>query len=192
MASSPDYSSILNRIEAKLTRAASLSVDKSQNTPQNRSQVYEDKKDAKMNVSFDRGFASSATQENEKKKKQKEIQGRWEKTFSEYSQSRNYGYDAAPERAKLLSEERMFKENATAQSMLQCILPVVMEHVRVSWSQFRKEMMQELRREAILCANVKVQDCLEEVRRVQNMMSSEQEKLGKRLEAALEELVTKV
>ena len=73
-------------------------------------------------------------------------------------------------RGRLLEEERQLKEDLQAPSLVQCILPVVLEHVKVQLVLFKRDILQELRREAALCASMKVQDCSEEIRRLQDNM----------------------
>ena len=64
----------------------------------------------------------------------------------------------------------MGKNSPASQLVSQTLLPLVMDNVRRCWQQFRKEMVHEVRREFALCSTLKIQECLEEVQRVQTMV----------------------
>ena len=72
---------------------------------------------------------------------------------------------------------------------MQCILPVVLEHVKVQLVLFKRDMLQELRREAALCASMKVQDCSEEIRRLQDNMQQQTDLINRQLESTVRQAV---
>ena len=54
---------------------------------------------------------------------------------------------------------------------------------------FRRELLQDLRREAALCASMKVQDLGQEVRRLQDELQRQADLVDRQLEAAVRQAV---
>jgi len=80
------------------------------------------------------------------------------------------------------------KDTPASQLVSQTLLPLVMDNVRRCWQQFRKEIVQEVRREFAMCSSIKIQECLEEVQRVQTMVSRNREDCLRAVERRAEEI----
>lgn len=94
-----------------------------------------------------------------------------------------------PGRNRLIDEERWLKEDPHGPGIIQCVLPLVMEHVKAFLGQFKRDMIVELRREASLCASVKVQDFAEEIRHIQAVVAQHREDLEVSVERSVRSAV---